>query len=78
MPPDAREAIRIVRYYGWKRLRKTRGSHLQFKHDQKRGKVSNLGPLGKAPDIETWKSIARQADLPRRIIREYPTWKLWR
>lgn len=78
MPPDAREAIRIVRYYGWTRLRKTRGGHRQFRHDHKRGKVSIPGPLGKVLDIETWRSIVRQADLPRRIIRDYPTWKLWR
>lgn len=78
MPPDAREAIRMVRYYGWKRLKKTRGSHRQFQHDHKGGRVTIPGPLGKVLDIEIWKSIVRQADLPRRIIREYSTWKQWR
>ena len=78
MPPKASEAIRMVRYYGWKRQRKTRGSHRQFKHDDKGGKVSIPGPFGKVLDLETWKSIVRQADMPRRIIREYPTWKRWR
>ena len=78
MPPKAGEAIDMVEFYGWKRQKKTRGSHRQFEHGKKRGKVSVPGPLSRVLKWGTWKSIVRQADLPRRILREYPTWKRWR
>ena len=78
MPPKASEAIRMVRYYGWKRLRKTRGSHRQFVHRKEPGKVTIPGPLSEPLRIETWKSIVLQGNLPKRIFREYSTWKLWR
>lgn len=40
--PKVREAIRIVERDGWYHVR-TRGSHRQFRHPEKPGKVTILG-----------------------------------
>ena len=46
MPPTAREAIRIVERDGWYHVG-TRGSHRQFRHPVKPGRVTIPGPLGR-------------------------------
>ena len=68
MPPRVREAIRIVEQDGWFRVR-TRGSHRQYKHDEKPGRVTIAGNLGKELDIGTWRSILEQAGLDWRDHR---------
>lgn len=59
-----REIIKLLEDDGW-RLIRTRGSHRQFKHATKRGKVTVAG----APSIDlrpkTLRSILRQAGLRR-------------
>ena len=62
MPPTAREAIRTVERDGWY-LTKTRGSHRQFRHPVKPGKVTIPGQLGRELKDRIWKSILRQAGL---------------
>ncbi len=62
MPPTAREAIRIVERDGWYHVG-TKGSHRQFRHPVKPGKVTIPGPLGKELQGWIWKSILRQAGL---------------
>ncbi len=64
MPPKVREAIRIVEDDGWYHVR-TRGSHRQFKHPFKRRLVTIPGKLGADLREETWRSILKQAELPR-------------
>jgi predicted RNA binding protein YcfA (HicA-like mRNA interferase family) len=44
MPAKVREAIRLIEQDGW-RLIETRGSHRQFKHPQKPGRVTIAGKL---------------------------------
>lgn len=68
MPPRVREAIRIVEQDGWYHVA-TKGSHRQFKHPEKPGRVTIAGNLGKELDIERWYSILRQAGLDRRDYR---------
>ena len=62
MPPTVRETIRIVERDGWYHVR-TRGSHRQFRHPVKPGKVTIAGPLGRELKDWVWKSILRQAGL---------------
>lgn len=62
MPPTAREAIRIVERDGWY-LVHTRGSHRQFRHRIKPGKVTVPGNLGEELGEQIWQSILRQAGL---------------
>ncbi len=62
MPPTAREAIRIVERDGWYYVG-SKGSHRQFRHPVKPGKVTIPGPLGKELQDWLWKSILRQAGL---------------
>ena len=62
MPPTVREAIRTVERDGWY-LTKTKGSHRQFRHPVKPGKVTIPGPLGRELKDWIWKNILRQAGL---------------
>jgi predicted RNA binding protein YcfA (HicA-like mRNA interferase family) len=57
-----RDAIRLVEADGWY-LVVTRGSHRQYKHDTKTGRVTIAGKP--ADDIApgTWNSILKQAGL---------------
>ena len=66
MPPKVREAVRIVEDDGWYHVR-TRGSHRHFKHPVKRRLVTIPGKLGEDLREETWRSILKQAELPRDI-----------
>ena len=57
-----REIIRILRKDGWKELKSNGGSHRQFKHPIKKGKVTVADHSGNiAPG--TLKSIMQQAGL---------------
>ncbi|MDD9988356.1 MAG: type II toxin-antitoxin system HicA family toxin [Spirochaetaceae bacterium] len=55
----SREVIRRLRREGWL-LHNVRGSHYQFKHAEKHGKVTVPHPSADLP-IGTLKSIFRQA-----------------
>lgn len=68
MPPRVREAIRMVEQDGWFRVR-TKGSHRQYRHPEKPGRVTIAGNSGKELDIRTWYSILDQAGLDRREYR---------
>lgn len=62
--PDVREAIRTVQRDGW-RLVATKGSHRQYRHPTKPGKVTIAGKLSKDLPQGTWNSILKQAGLKR-------------
>ena len=78
MAPKVRDIIKMLEFYGWRRKGKMRGGHRKFIHPRKPGTVTVPGHKGKEPSEDTWRSIVRQGGLPKRIIREYPTWKYWR
>lgn len=60
--PKVREAIQIIEEDGWKLLR-ARGSHRQFKHPSKAGRVTIPGKRGDDLPPGTWNSIMKQAGL---------------
>lgn len=60
--PKVREAIRLIEQDGW-RLIRTRGSHRQYKHSEKVGRVTVPGNVNDDLAVGTWKSILRQAGL---------------
>ena len=60
--PKVRDATRMVERAGWYHVR-TRGSHRQFRHDEKPGKVTIPGNLGDELPKGTWLNIQRQAGL---------------
>lgn len=62
--PKVRDAIRIVERDGWYHVR-TRGSHRQFRHPEKPGKVTIPGKPGDEVPKGTWLNIQRQAGLRR-------------
>jgi predicted RNA binding protein YcfA (HicA-like mRNA interferase family) len=57
-----REVIRLLERDGWKLL-VTRGSHRQFKHPEKPGRVTVSGNLGDDMPKGTFASVKRQAGL---------------
>ena len=61
-----KDAVRISEKDGWY-LAKTRGSHRQFKHPSKTGKVTVAGKLSKEIPVGTLKSILRQAQLDEEL-----------
>ena len=63
--PKVREAIRIVERDGW-RFERMKGSHRQFKHPIKPGRVTIPGHPGEDLKTKTWRSILRQAGLQGR------------
>ncbi|MDE2836571.1 MAG: type II toxin-antitoxin system HicA family toxin [Chloroflexota bacterium] len=63
--PKVREAIRIVEGDGWYHVR-TRGSHRQYRHPVKPGKVTISGHPGEDLPTGTWIGIQLQAGLRRR------------
>ena len=63
--PTVRHTIRLVEQDGWELVR-IRGSHPQFKHPVKRGRVTIAGPPSKHVPIGLWRSILRQAGLRER------------
>jgi predicted RNA binding protein YcfA (HicA-like mRNA interferase family) len=57
-----RDLILLIEADGW-RLNTTRGSHRQFEHPLKPGKVTVAGQPGKDVPIGTLRSILKQAGL---------------
>lgn len=62
--PKVRDAIRIVQRDGWYHVT-TRGSHRQFRHPDKTGKVTIPGKPGDDVGPKLWASIMRQASIGR-------------
>ena len=64
MPKKIREILKILHEDGWREV-KQKGSHRQFKHPTKKGKVTvSVGKsLNQDLDIETEQSILQQAGL---------------
>ena len=62
--PKVRDAIRMVERDGWEHVT-TRGSHRQFRHPVKPGKVTIPGKPGDDVGPKLWASIMRQAGLAR-------------
>ncbi len=60
--PKVRDAIQLVERDGW-RLTRTRGSHRQYHHFEKRGTVTIPGHLGSDLPRGLWLNILRQAGL---------------
>jgi predicted RNA binding protein YcfA (HicA-like mRNA interferase family) len=57
-----REVVRLLERDGWE-LMVTRGSHRQFKHPEKPGRVTVSGNLGDDMPKGTFASVKRQAGL---------------
>ena len=66
--PKVRRAIEIVEADGWYFVRQ-RGSHRQFKHPTKPGKVTIAGRPSTDLKIKTWKGILEQAGLSEEDLR---------
>jgi len=64
VPPKVREIIKMVEADGWYQVR-TKGSHRQFKHPVKIGRVTIAGHLGDELAPGTLNSILKQAGLKR-------------
>ncbi|MGA0597106.1 type II toxin-antitoxin system HicA family toxin [Enterovirga sp. CN4-39] len=64
MPTRVREAIRIIEQDGWQ-LVATRGSHRQYKHPMKAGRVTIPGKLSDDLAPGTLASILKQAGLEK-------------
>ena len=62
--PKVCDAIRLVEADGWY-LVGTRGSHRQYKHAAKPGRVTIPGTLGADLAPGTWLSILKQAGIDR-------------
>ena len=60
--PKVREAIQAIEQDGW-RLVRTKGSHRQYKHSVKPGRVTVPGRPGDDLPPGTWDSILKQAGL---------------
>ena len=57
-----RELIKLIKDDGWYHI-KTKGSHRQFKHPTKAGKVTVSGNMGKDVPKGTLKNVLKQADI---------------
>ncbi len=57
--------IRLLERDGWRWVA-TKGSHRQFRHPWKPGKVTVPGSMGDDLHLETYLSILRQAGLRRK------------
>ena len=57
-----KDAIKKLKQDGWY-LKRTKGSHRQFKHPTKSGTVTISGKLSKEVPIGTLKSIWKQAQI---------------
>jgi predicted RNA binding protein YcfA (HicA-like mRNA interferase family) len=60
MPVKVRDAIRAVEADGWVRV-PAKGSHRQYKHPTKRGRVTIPGKASDTLAPKTWASIRAQA-----------------
>lgn len=57
-----RDAIKLIESDGWFQVA-TKGSHRQFKHLSKKGRVTVAGKLSDDLAVGTWASILKQAGL---------------
>lgn len=64
MPLTVRDMIRILERDGWRLVQQT-GSHRQYKHPVKPGRVTVPGTLGKDLPSGTERSILKQAAVRR-------------
>lgn len=62
--PKVRDAIRLIQLDGWY-LIGTRGSHRQYKHPEKSGRVTIPGAANSDLAPGTWLSILKQAGIDR-------------
>lgn len=62
MPTTVRDAIRLIEDDGW-RVVETRGSHRQFRHPHKPGRVTIAGKPSDDLAPGTFNSILKQAGL---------------
>ena len=62
MAIKVRDAIKIIEEDGWALVR-TRGSHRQYKHPLKLGRVTTAGHGRDNLRPKTWNSILKQAEL---------------
>ena len=60
MPTKVKEAIKFVEGEGW-RLVGTKGSHRQFKHSERAGRVTIAGKPSDTLPPGTWSNIRKQA-----------------
>ena len=60
--PKVREAIKLIEADGWRKVT-TKGSHRQFKHPMKTGRVTIAGRLSDDLAPGTYNSIRKQAGL---------------
>ena len=60
--PKVREAIKLIEADGWRKVA-TRGSHRQFKHPVKTGRVTIAGRLSDDLAPGTYSSMLKQAGL---------------
>jgi predicted RNA binding protein YcfA (HicA-like mRNA interferase family) len=60
-----RDALRLIDAGGW-RLVATRGSHRQFKHSTKPGRITVAGKPSDDLSPGTWDSILKQSGLKRK------------
>ena len=63
-----RDVVRLVEADGW-REKRVRGSHRQFKHPLKPGKVTIAGKPGADIPEQTLSSILKQAGLSRKDLQ---------
>jgi predicted RNA binding protein YcfA (HicA-like mRNA interferase family) len=63
-----RDAIRLIEHDGWF-LMATRGSHRQYKHASKPGRVTIAGNLADELAPGTLNSILKQAGIPKEAAR---------
>ena len=59
---NVREIKKIIKADGWYEIRSNSGSHIQYKHDKKKGKVTVPNHSGDIPN-GTVNSILKQAGL---------------
>jgi predicted RNA binding protein YcfA (HicA-like mRNA interferase family) len=65
VPIKVRDVIRLIEADGWRKIA-TRGSHRQYKHDRKPGRVTVAGKLSDDVGPGTLNSILHQAGLKDR------------
>ena len=64
MPPKVREAVKLIEADGWVQV-KMKGSHRQFKHPTKTGRVTIAGHPNDDLAPGTYNSFLKQAGLKR-------------
>ena len=64
MPTKVKELVAMIKQDGWRQVRQ-KGSHRQFRHDQKAGTVTVAGKDGVEVPPGTLSSILKQAGLKK-------------